>query len=208
MAFFNDLVRVIAEVEGMDVMTVRGIGIKVREAGLLSKGGRGLSAARMTARDAAALLTAVNGTDLSKDAGEAVKAFHGLVLTFEAIDLTRPAGAPRRNASGPVERVLVRGSTFGDAFEALVAAFIPDQQGRVYFDSEQIVRVTFMRPVRETQIEVRRGPRSRSEAPDVFIGAWFKDQDLRTQSDEIPDRRVSTTISARTLTAVGRILAI
>src|SRR3954451_3299911 len=61
MAFFNDLVRVIAEVEGMDPMTVRGIGLSVREGGHISKGGRGLSAAKMTVRDSANMLIGVNG---------------------------------------------------------------------------------------------------------------------------------------------------
>lgn len=78
MAFFSDLVRAVALSEGMDEMTVTGIGQYLRDAGLIKKGGRGLSAAKMDCRDAANLLLGVNGTALAKNSPKAVEMFRGL----------------------------------------------------------------------------------------------------------------------------------
>ncbi|GJD72529.1 hypothetical protein [Methylobacterium goesingense] len=75
MAFFNDLVKSIAAIEEMDEITVRGIGINVREKGLISKGGRGLSAAKMSAQDAANLLIGVNASASSKEAADCVEKY-------------------------------------------------------------------------------------------------------------------------------------
>lgn len=67
MALLSELVRVVAEYEGMDEVSVGIFARHAREAGLISQGGRGRSAAKMTARDAANLLMAVNGCSLAKD---------------------------------------------------------------------------------------------------------------------------------------------
>ncbi|ACK84157.1 hypothetical protein [Methylorubrum extorquens] len=81
MAFFNDLVRAIAVVEGMDEMTVRGIGIRIRDGGFISKGGRGLSAAKMTSKDAAALLIGVNACTSATSAAEILEKYQSLKLS-------------------------------------------------------------------------------------------------------------------------------
>ena len=74
MALLSDLVRVVAKVEGLEEVSVGIFARHAREAGLISQGGRGRSAAQMTVRDAANLLIAVNGCSLAKNVPQAVQA--------------------------------------------------------------------------------------------------------------------------------------
>lgn len=62
----------------MDEVTVRGIGIRIRDEGHISKSGRGPSAARMTTEDAMALLIGVNACTSAVKAAEAVEKYKGL----------------------------------------------------------------------------------------------------------------------------------
>lgn len=110
MAFFSDLVRAVAQAEGMDEMTVTGIGQYVRDAGYITKGGRGRSAAKMTSRDAANLLIAVNGTSLAKDAPSAVEKFRALIT--EARSVISPNSLFGEFGIGPRD--------FGTALERLI----------------------------------------------------------------------------------------
>lgn len=205
MATFNDLVRVIAEIEGMDPMTVRGIGIKVREAGMISKSGRGLSAARMTAEDAAALLIGVNATGMVKEAAEAVEGFHDLRLRHF------PPSDETRDESDPIERCLKTGSPLRETLAALIFACIP-QDGRVaYLDSylgpEGSVLITFERPIRRANIMISGQTRKEKRSVKRYAHALFGSARWEQTSADSPDRRDTTTISERTLRVVGRALA-
>lgn len=216
MATFNDLVRVIAEVEGMDPMTVRGIGIKVREAGMISKSGRGLSAARMTVEDAAALLIGVNGTAMAKDAAEAVRAISGLRLSFDrawsldADNVSSPdfhERAQTLDGEDPFERTLRFGTPFFETFSALISTFIPRDDERFSVGLGDKVEVTFRRPVWSASIAIS----SKTHDEEIPFEAWadvgFEGLEIRHLADDGTDRRDSTTIGERTLMAVGRILA-
>jgi hypothetical protein len=206
-ATFNDLVKAIAETEGMDRMTVRGIGIKVREAGMISKSGRGPSAAQMTAKDAAALLIGVNGTDLAKDAAGAVRAFCDLRLRF---DYTMPENPKEwdelRDDNDPVERALKYDTPFSDTLVALVAAFIPGQDHRIYFDPKVKIEITFERPVYSAAVNIYWTAPNEGAQDDVLTAARFRCSASGVLADG-PDRRDTTIISERTLKAVGQILA-
>jgi hypothetical protein len=99
MARLEELVETVAEQEGMDPATVRLIARNVREAGLITTGGRGTSAGQMTFGDAANLLIGVNASVNAREAPETVRKYRRM----------RPAC---RNQSGD----------FGKALEKLIEA--------------------------------------------------------------------------------------
>jgi hypothetical protein len=78
MAVLSELVQAIALCEGIDQERVAAIARAVREAGLIATHGRGTSAARMTAKDAANLLIAANTAETARSAPEAVRRFRAL----------------------------------------------------------------------------------------------------------------------------------
>src|SRR4051812_27564455 len=117
MAFFNDLVKAVAEAEGMELMTVRGIGLNVRDGGYIAKSGRGLSAARMTVRDAANLLIGVNASAMAKDAASAVEPYRSL---------SGHIGQP-----DPL-KILQRDGDFGTCLERLLESFTHNDQSDVF----------------------------------------------------------------------------
>lgn len=75
MATPGELVKVIAAATGEDEATVAQHDRNLVVAGLRTKGGRGRSAAKVTARDAALLLTAVLGSHRVKDSVETVQRY-------------------------------------------------------------------------------------------------------------------------------------
>jgi hypothetical protein len=78
MATLSDLVEAVAGVAGLPKPTVFAYGRFARQAGLIGQSGRGRSAAAMTLVDAANLLIAIGGTGVTREAGDAVKAFRSL----------------------------------------------------------------------------------------------------------------------------------
>jgi hypothetical protein len=116
MATLSELVNTIAAVEGIDPATAALIARYIREAGLISTGGRGPSAAMMNVRDAANLLIGVNTATAAIEAENMVRAYREL----EAKDFTPgPPAAARKYG------------TFGEAIEQLLIAirsgYLPDQ---------------------------------------------------------------------------------
>jgi hypothetical protein len=107
MATLNELVQVIARVEGIDPATVTLIARVVREDGLIATGGRGPSAAQMGSSDAANLLIAVNATKQAQDAAHIVR-FYREMLPVEF--LSEIAARPLHT------------ETFGDAIERVIKA--------------------------------------------------------------------------------------
>jgi hypothetical protein len=78
MATLSDLVTALAGVTGLPEATVFAYGRFARQAGLISQKGRGRSAAAMSVTDAANLLIAVGATDVTREAGTAIKNFRTL----------------------------------------------------------------------------------------------------------------------------------
>src|ERR1700704_3688635 len=78
MTTLSELVNTIAKVEGIDPATVTLIARSVREAGFITTGGRGPSAARMTYRDAANLIIAVNASPTAREAPHTVQVYRAL----------------------------------------------------------------------------------------------------------------------------------
>jgi hypothetical protein len=103
------LVECVADALGVDVSTVTTHDRNLVTAGLRTKGGRGSSAARMMAQDAAHLLIAVAGADQVRASVQAVEHFAGLVVVGKRADTPLPG--------------LRSGHTFGEALTAFVQAF-------------------------------------------------------------------------------------
>jgi hypothetical protein len=78
MAILRELVEVLARTTGVPESTVFAFGRFTREAGLISQKGRGRAAAEMSTTDAANLFLALGATDVTRDAGIAVKKFSSL----------------------------------------------------------------------------------------------------------------------------------
>jgi hypothetical protein len=111
MTTLSELVNTIAKVEGIDPATVTLIARSVREAGLITTGGRGPSAARMTYRDAANLIIAVNASPTAREAPHTVQVYRALESWSRSFTY----------AGQKAERPKLLGQ-FGDALETLIEA--------------------------------------------------------------------------------------
>ena len=78
MAALSDLVSVLARTTGLPEAEVFAYGRFAREAGFISQKGRGRGAAQMSTRDAANLLIAIMGTDVTREAGKAIDRYRAL----------------------------------------------------------------------------------------------------------------------------------
>ena len=115
MASPGELVRKVSELLGIAEPTIVLHDRNLVVAGLRSKSGRGTSAARMTARDAAHLLVAVLGSGHVKDAAETVRR-HRQTLFHKS------ASGGYGDSSITALRDLPLDHSFVDAIEALIAA--------------------------------------------------------------------------------------
>jgi hypothetical protein len=213
MAFFNDLVKAIATAEGIDQMTVRGVGINVREGGFIAKGGRGLSAAKMTAKDAAALLIGVNACSSAAKAAEVVRAYQELRL-----QTIFPA---RNKIKGAAGLTFSERRKFGHVVEGLIELCIPtighiDLVGHVFskginfgkdvrsrldqgcnFDEVVRLEISFVRPLASAIFEIKDALSS-----EVILRAEYGAVSMH----QAPDRYDITRISQKTIRAVGSVL--
>src|SRR4051794_24739669 len=111
-ALLSDLVKAVADVEGIDQTSVGIFARTAREAKLISQKGRGRGAAHMTVRDAANLLIAVNGSRLAKGVSTSVRHFRKLKPTSTSgsyADWNDDIGLALKDAP-----------SFGEALEALI----------------------------------------------------------------------------------------
>lgn len=86
----GELVRVVAASLGVPETLVLQADRKLSEAGLRSKGGRGRSSVRITARDAASLLIAIGAGSMAKDTVTTLKDYAGLPRAMRKTE-PRPA---------------------------------------------------------------------------------------------------------------------
>ena len=122
MATPNELIAMVAKLEGLPEPAVARVAGRLREAGLISQSGRGPRAARATVTDAANLLIAVNAAPVPEDAPKIV-AWHRGMVNY------RHAPRPEEIGAGGAERAFLRDiafitenlATFGEVFERLLA---------------------------------------------------------------------------------------
>jgi hypothetical protein len=217
MATLSELVDTIAAVEGIDPATVTLIARHVREAGLISTGGRGPSAAAMGLSDAANLLIGVNATTTAAESARTVSAYREL-SAFRAKTDRRPA---------------MKYGTLGEAIEQLLHAIgvskLPDKfLGRgtlphlqeAFSTGEVQIDLKFRRSGSRLSAILRIAPPlSSTITPDGWqLGAesgqsilfLFSAPRSRGPPGEkehtAGDRTVETTIGYRTLNAVSKLL--
>jgi len=118
MASIGKLVAAIAAVEGLDEGTVKMIARLLREEGQLSQGSYGPAAARMSARDGANLLIAVNASVVARAAPETVATYRNLKCR-----------ASRVRGGKTLESAFKAGMKLGEALETLIEAAVPDHHG-------------------------------------------------------------------------------
>lgn len=119
MATPGQLVKAMAETLGIPVATVTQYDRALAESGLRSKGGRGLSAAKVTASDAANLLIAILGSPV---AGASVKVAADTCRTYGQLPF-QPKGSAPHLFSGlglPQLKMLPKLHTLADSIEALI----------------------------------------------------------------------------------------
>jgi hypothetical protein len=118
MATPGQLVETMAHVLGVPVATVSQYDRQLAEAGLRSSGGRGTSAARVTATDAANLLIAILGSPIS---GASIKAASQTCETVGALPVRRPISTKKFGKFGfDSLAALARAHNFRDAVSALI----------------------------------------------------------------------------------------
>lgn len=97
MASPGELIKTVAEVFDVPEVTIASSYRALREAGYVTKGGRGRSAAHMTPRDAGALLIAICGSRFEREAAGGVYAAYSGLQAAEASRQTRLASSDEEN---------------------------------------------------------------------------------------------------------------
>ena len=139
MATLSDLVTALAGVTGLPEATVFAYGRFARQAGLISQKGRGRSAASMSVTDATNLLIAVGATDVTREAGTAIKTFRSLDrgrlydfspgLSPAIVPWLEPLGI---KALGPGEDAFEVRGNFGQFFEHLIMGTVTGSVSSVF----------------------------------------------------------------------------
>jgi hypothetical protein len=105
------LIAKLAPLDGRSMETLAHVARVIRERGLMTTTKRGVGAAEMTVRDVANLLIALNGSQVPKDAPEAVEHYR----SFSRTRLYEP-----RSELPELIYQAFNASTFGDALEKLI----------------------------------------------------------------------------------------
>jgi hypothetical protein len=218
MALLSTMVKAVAEIEGLDETQVGWIARYLREAGLISQAGRGRGAARMSAKDAANLLIAVNGSASAKDAVKTVSKFSTARLMFDR--MTPPSKHSKQNEYffSRIRGSNQRGVLLTDFLASLIRSFQIGHIGNLNDDDSISIIVKFTRPRTECNIQIYEA--DEDGALTLISDATFciYDESDRILTEEeiknkygdeyefVPDKSDETTITRRTLSAVGKIL--
>lgn len=133
MALVSELNQVMADALTFPLPTVSIFSRRLREAGLISKKGRGRGAAHATALDGARLLIPLLANSSAAQAPECVRDFGGLIQDYR-MEVGRavagPNGADQTEMSGfTIDKAysLSRHHTFEEALAAIIAGFADDR---------------------------------------------------------------------------------
>jgi len=218
----GELVRKFSELLGIAERTIVLHDRNLVVVGLRSKSGRGTSAARMTARDAAHLLVAVLGSSHVKDSAETVR-------RYRETRLHKSTSGGYDTSTIDALRDLPPDHSFVDAIEALIAAAADGSlEPAMYvstaeiegtkFGYEAIIEITVQTPGLLGDISIRGGsadghgryglpnPYDQHQSlhpPSEEVDAWKqKVKDYYPESDLIQYRKVT----AKTILELGQIL--
>ena len=220
----GELVRKFSELLGIAERTIVLHDRNLVVAGLRSKSGRGNSAARMTARDAAHLLVAVLGSSHVKDSAETVRRYKETRFHKSA------SSGGYDNSTIVALRNLPPDHSFVDAVEALIATaaegsletamevYVSEIEGEK-IGYEAIIEITVQTPGQLGDISIRGGDASghgRYGLPNPYdqhqslhppseeVDAWKrKVNDYQVESDLIQYRKVT----AKTILELGKLLS-
>jgi hypothetical protein len=195
MALLSELVKIVAEVEGLDEVSVGIFARQAREAGHIKQGGRGRSAAKMDTEDAANLLIAVNACALAKDVATGVSTYRSLLVM-------RQSYTNEENHLLSEVGLFQPGATLGDDLGRVIAMYRDPDQRKIFSEfGAGAVAAEFVRPVHTARITVHlHDKRGRGLA---FAHSYWPP---KPSSAGTGDRQDQTTISSRTLIAVAEAL--
>lgn len=233
MASPGEMVKRIAETLGVPEASVTLHDRNLADAGLRTKGGRGRSAAKMSACDAANLLMAVAGSSMVKDAVQTVEAYANLParngeFSFDSEEhrLGFEGSEPRcwHLAGFPIAALqeLTADHTFKDALSALISAAasgslqetidkLPTEMvGEHRIPNLWRIEVILWGPYPQSAIRIfARGfseKHSYSLIPDDMDALMKWSRDLESSSQSSGDLKQTREFSAKTILAVGDLL--
>lgn len=203
MATLSDLVKAIAEVQGLEENQVLWIARYLREDGLITQGGRGRGGAKMGARDAANLLIGVNAPGTAKQSTQFVKAFRNLPLIRDFLSPEDIAEWDEMKSDDDDEwtRSFYRLAPFGPALEQIVSHFCLNEN----YNTADITRITISGPLSTASIYM--GAEDAERAGDISLSVIFSTRLDINETKQLPDQEISKTFTHRTLTKVGETLS-
>jgi hypothetical protein len=220
MATLSELVDAIADVEGIDPATVTLIARYIREAGLISTGGRGPSAAAMGLTDAANLLIGVNATTTAAESARTVAAYREL----EAREFSAKSPAMKYEKLGEAIEQLLHAIGVGELRETFLGRGIPPHLQKAFSTGGIQIDLKFRRSGSRLSVILRIALRLPStistpatadawqlvaESGQSVLFAFYAPRSRGPpgkKENTAGDRVVETTIGYRTLSAVGKLL--
>ncbi|WP_437872070.1 hypothetical protein ACSD7O_08045 [Methylorubrum extorquens] len=202
MAVLSTLVKALAEVEGLEETQVAWVGRYLREAGLVSSGGRGRGGAQMTVTDAANLLIGVNATSAAKEAVGAVVSIRDLTVADEVFPISEDIKDDSR-----LSMALYQPQSAAACIENLIGCFTKQQGKEAALDevSSPHISISFSRPRTRVIIRVADLATSDDETDDLYALLEFGGG--QCLAERFADKADRTTITHRTLAALGRTLS-
>jgi hypothetical protein len=169
MATLTELVDAIAAVEGLDRSTVSLIARYIREAGLITTGGRGTSAATMGLTDAANLLIAVNATATAADAPKTV-------TTYRKLESYAPKAKAHPTLGEAIEQ-LVHATAVGELPEVFLNRETPNGLQRAFPRGDVHIDMKFRRPIPSASLKIELTPELNEESLETEIPRQILDWD-------------------------------
>jgi hypothetical protein len=203
MATLSDLVKAIAEIQGLEENQVLWIARYLREDGLITQGGRGRGGAKMGARDAANLLIGINAPGTAKQSTHFVRAFRDLPLIRDFLspeDITEWDDL-RSEEDDDWTRSFYRLAPFGPALEQIINYFC-EADNQITSD---VTRITFSGPL--TTASIYMGLEDAERAGDISLSVVFSAHLDSREPDQFPDQEISKSFTQRTLIKIGQTLS-
>ena len=221
MVKLSELTPATANVMGIPEKTVAIYARHLREARLITTGGRGPGGANMTPRDCANLLIAIMGAEYAKDAAKVVKKYRAIVASREwkkwrLSNMPVPAltQLPEYHQFGIALEALITATMDGSLEKALDAAGKKLEKLRITFPPT--VHVSIRGPIPVARISIwaaewgeevtyaESTPWLKTDKPSKkIIEKWEKKIERRGPMGDLEQARV---VSAQTLLALGQLL--
>jgi hypothetical protein len=218
MATLSELVKAIAQIEGIEPATVSLIARNVREAGLISTRGRGLSAAKMSLADAANLLIAVNATVTAREAPDTVRKYRRLELRRRETQLGKLGEALEQLIDAALSKRLP---------QKLLSCYIPVLLSQEFGKEQARVELVFHKPLPYAYLSISALDEARGvdgsllsdDTDDAsFVGSLRENASLMYFEFKLPsdplkrharkygDRKDTTSIGYATMRAIAELL--